>query len=168
MPATVPFVFAYHEIVGRRSPAPAASSPRAARSTPGPLSPDFYGWVFPHGATASIGTGSAHKGFSLRRSVTALRPGDRASGAGNAAPRRRADPDEARARWDNGRDVVVAGDAAGVVAPASGEGIYYAMAGRPPCRRGHQRFSCFRRRSRTAYGSQRSSRRHERYFGFLG
>jgi geranylgeranyl reductase len=30
--------------------------------------------------------------------------------------------------WDNGRDVVLAGDAAGVVAPASGEGIYYAMA----------------------------------------
>ena len=26
-------------------------------------------------------------------------------------------------RWDNGRDVLVAGDAAGVVAPASGEGI---------------------------------------------
>jgi geranylgeranyl reductase len=33
-------------------------------------------------------------------------------------------------RWDNGRDVVLAGDAAGVVAPASGEGIYYAMARR--------------------------------------
>ena len=33
------------------------------------------------------------------------------------------------ARWDNGRDVVLAGDAAGVVAPSSGEGIYYAMAG---------------------------------------
>jgi len=32
-------------------------------------------------------------------------------------------------KWDNGRDVVLAGDAAGVVAPASGEGIYYAMAG---------------------------------------
>jgi len=32
-------------------------------------------------------------------------------------------------RWDNGRDVVLAGDAAGIVAPASGEGIYYAMAG---------------------------------------
>jgi geranylgeranyl reductase len=32
-------------------------------------------------------------------------------------------------RWDNGRDVVVAGDAAGIVAPASGEGIYYAMVG---------------------------------------
>jgi geranylgeranyl reductase len=32
-------------------------------------------------------------------------------------------------KWDNGRDVVLAGDAAGVVAPASGEGIYYAMYG---------------------------------------
>jgi geranylgeranyl reductase len=32
-------------------------------------------------------------------------------------------------RWDNGRDVLLAGDAAGVVAPASGEGIYYAMVG---------------------------------------
>ncbi|MDZ7812046.1 MAG: hypothetical protein U5L74_02580 [Ideonella sp.] len=31
-------------------------------------------------------------------------------------------------RWDNGRDVVVVGDAAGVIAPSSGEGIYYAMA----------------------------------------
>ena len=32
-------------------------------------------------------------------------------------------------KWDNNRDVVLAGDAAGVVAPASGEGIYYAMVG---------------------------------------
>jgi geranylgeranyl reductase len=32
-------------------------------------------------------------------------------------------------KWDNGRDVVLAGDAAGCVAPASGEGIYYAMLG---------------------------------------
>ncbi|MFN7399892.1 MAG: geranylgeranyl diphosphate reductase, partial [Sandaracinobacter sp.] len=36
-------------------------------------------------------------------------------------------PLKPRKRWDNGRDVLVAGDAAGVVAPASGEGIYYAM-----------------------------------------
>ena len=32
-------------------------------------------------------------------------------------------------RWDDGVNVVLAGDAAGVVAPASGEGIYYAMFG---------------------------------------
>ena len=30
-------------------------------------------------------------------------------------------------RWDDGKGVLLAGDAAGVVAPASGEGIYYAM-----------------------------------------
>ncbi|MEO1001419.1 MAG: geranylgeranyl diphosphate reductase, partial [Pseudomonadota bacterium] len=30
---------------------------------------------------------------------------------------------------DNGHDVVLAGDAAGIVAPASGEGIYYSMIG---------------------------------------
>ena len=32
-------------------------------------------------------------------------------------------------KWDNERDLVIAGDAAGVVAPSSGEGIYYAMIG---------------------------------------
>ena len=30
-------------------------------------------------------------------------------------------------RWDDGRAVLVSGDGTGVVAPASGEGIYYAM-----------------------------------------
>ena len=38
-------------------------------------------------------------------------------------------PMRPRKRWDNGRDVLLAGDAAGVVAPASGAGIYYAMVG---------------------------------------
>ena len=42
-------------------------------STAAPLSPDFYGWVFPHGDTLSIGTGSADKGFSLRAAVARLR-----------------------------------------------------------------------------------------------
>ena len=30
-------------------------------------------------------------------------------------------------RWDDGKGVLLCGDAAGCVAPASGEGIYYAM-----------------------------------------
>ena len=38
-------------------------------------------------------------------------------------------PMKPRKRWDDGRNVVLAGDASGVVAPASGEGIYYAMLG---------------------------------------
>ena len=39
----------------------------------GGLSPDFYAWVFPHGKSASIGVGSAHKDFSAKKSVNELR-----------------------------------------------------------------------------------------------
>jgi geranylgeranyl reductase len=127
--AQVPFVAAYHEIV--RAPSAGAEDYDGRRCDvyyQGRLSPDFYGWVFPHGDTLSVGVGSAQKGFSLRGAVTGLR---RASGLdGLETVRREGAPIPLRplARWDNGRDVVVVGDAAGVVAPASGEGIYYAMA----------------------------------------
>jgi geranylgeranyl reductase len=124
------YVFAYHEIVR----APTASTPgydgtRCDVYYRGELSPDFYGWVFPHGDTMSIGTGSADKGFSLRTGTAALR---QAAGlAGQETIRREGAPIPMKPlpRWDNGREVVLAGDAAGVVAPASGEGIYYAMYG---------------------------------------
>jgi geranylgeranyl diphosphate/geranylgeranyl-bacteriochlorophyllide a reductase len=124
------YVFAYHEIV--RSPEQGHSSFDGTRCDViyrGQLSPDFYSWIFPHGSTTSIGTGTACKGFSLRGSVAELR---RTLGLGEATILRREGapiPLEPLKRWDNGRDVVLAGDAAGVVAPASGEGIYYAMAG---------------------------------------
>ncbi len=124
----IPYVFAYHEIV--RSPAATEPGYDAARCDVyyrGTLSPDFYGWVFPHGDTASVGTGSALKGFGLRPAVAALR--DAAGLSGMETIRREGAPIPLRPlrRWDNGRDVIVTGDAAGVVAPASGEGIYYAM-----------------------------------------
>ena len=95
----------------------------------GRLSPDFYSWIFPHGPTTSIGTGSAHKGFSLRGAVGALR--DRTGLAEARTIRREGAPIPLKPlrTWDNGRDILLAGDAAGVVAPASGEGIYYAMLG---------------------------------------
>ena len=125
-----PCVFAYHEIVR----APGAGTPgfegsRCDVHYRGGLSPDFYGWVFPHGETVSVGTGSARKGFGLREAVGRLRAD---SGlAGVETIRREGAPIPMRPLkcWDNGRDVVLAGDAAGVVAPASGEGIYYAMLG---------------------------------------
>jgi geranylgeranyl reductase len=125
----VPFVAAYHEIV--RSPAPGAGFDGARCDVwyQGRLSPDFYAWVFPHGDTTSVGVGSACKGFSLRSAVGELR---QASGlAGVETVRREGAPIPLKPlkRWDNGRDVVLAGDAAGVVAPASGEGIFYAMTG---------------------------------------
>jgi len=123
------FVFAYHEIVAKPDLPPAGYDPsRCDVVYDGTLSPDFYGWVFPHGNTLSIGTGSADKGFSLRHATALLR--ERVGLAGAETVRREGAPIPLKAlpKWDNGRDVVLAGDAAGVVAPASGEGIYYAMA----------------------------------------
>ena len=125
------YVFAYHEIL-RTPPDMVQTDTDPSRCDVyyrGSLSPDFYGWVFPHGDTMSVGTGSADKGFSLRSAVGRLRD---AAGLHNATVLRREGaplPMKPLPRWDNGRDVVLAGDAAGVVAPASGEGIYYAMLG---------------------------------------
>lgn len=125
----LPFVFAYHEIV--RAPRADANfdGTRCDVIYRGTVSPDFYGWVFPHGDTVSVGTGSARKGFSLRDSVGDLRV---SAGLGDAEVIRREGapiPLRPLPRWDDGKNVLLAGDAAGVVAPASGEGIYYAMLG---------------------------------------
>ena len=123
-------VFAYHEIV--RSPSSSGDEFGPARADvyyDGRLSPDFYAWVFPHGETTSIGTGTFEKGFGMKEAVANLRA---ATGLdGMETIRREGAPIPLRAlpRWENGRDVVLAGDAAGVVAPASGEGIFYAMTG---------------------------------------
>lgn len=124
------YVFAYHEIV--RAPdvkPPGYDGSRCDVFYRGQLSPDFYGWVFPHGDTLSIGTGSADRGFSLRTAVAALRQAASLAGAETLRREGAPIPMKPLACWDNGRDTVLAGDAAGVVAPASGEGIYYAMAG---------------------------------------
>lgn len=93
----------------------------------GHLSPDFYAWVFPHGKTASIGLGSADKGFPLRETTRLMREQIGLSDWKTVRCEGAPIPLKPLKRWDNGRNVVVAGDAAGVVAPSSGEGIYYAM-----------------------------------------
>jgi geranylgeranyl reductase len=123
------FVFAYHEIVERpEQPPPGYDGSRCDVVYRGTLSPDFYGWVFPHGQTLSVGTGSADKGFSLRHATAALRADAGLSDARTIRREGAPIPMKPLPRWDNGRDVLLVGDAAGVVAPASGEGIYYAMA----------------------------------------
>ena len=119
-------VFAYHEIL-RMPPSHDGASTRCEVHYRGQLSPDFYGWVFPHGDTVSVGTGSADKGFSLRAAVAELRRGVALAGAETLRREGAPLPMKPLPRWDNGRDVLLVGDAAGVVAPASGEGIYYAM-----------------------------------------
>jgi geranylgeranyl reductase len=120
------FVFAYHEILRAREET-ADDRTRCEIHYRATLSPDFYAWIFPHGETMSVGVGSAHKGFSLKGAVRDLRA--LAGFEAMETVRREGAPIPLKPlrRWDNGRDVIVAGDAAGVVAPASGEGIYYAM-----------------------------------------
>ncbi|MEM1343365.1 MAG: geranylgeranyl diphosphate reductase [Pseudomonadota bacterium] len=124
---TIPYVIAYHEIVA--SPESAWDPDRCDVIYDGRTSPDFYGWVFPHGPCTSVGMGTGQRGFDLKAATKALRV---SAGLDRQRTIRREGapiPLKPLKRWDNGRDVVLAGDAAGVVAPASGEGIYYAMVG---------------------------------------
>ncbi|MBI1391975.1 MAG: geranylgeranyl diphosphate reductase [Alphaproteobacteria bacterium] len=126
----LPCVFAYHEIVAAPKPGhPGYEGDRCDIHYNGVLSPDFYAWVFPHGDTMSVGVGSAQKGFSLRGAVKRLRDDAGYGGAATVRCEGAPIPLKPRKKWDNGKDVILAGDAAGCVAPASGEGIYYAMLG---------------------------------------
>jgi len=125
----IPYVIAYHEIVEAPGPRGEYHPDRCDVVYDGAISPDFYGWVFPHGKSASIGMGSMIKDVDLKEATHALRV---ASGLDDCKTIRKEGapiPLKPLDRWDNGRDVVLAGDAAGVVAPSSGEGIYYAMVG---------------------------------------
>jgi geranylgeranyl reductase len=125
----LPYVFAYHEIIRAPGAETNFDGKRCDVYYRGTVSPDFYGWVFPHGDTVSVGTGSARKGFSLRDSVGGLRDAAGLSGAETLRREGAPIPLHPLPRWDDGQSVLLAGDAAGVVAPASGEGIYYAMIG---------------------------------------
>ena len=165
------YVFAYHEIL--RAP-PAAQrtadydDSRCDVYYQGRFSPDFYGWVFPHGDTLSVGTGSADKGFSLRSSVQRMRE---ASGLADTETLRREGapiPMKPLPRWDNGRDVVLAGDAAGVVAPASGEGIYYAMVGGQLAAEAVQRMLATGNAAALKLARQRFMKLHGTVFRVLG
>ncbi len=165
-----PYVFAYHEIVE----SPEDANPEIFRADrcdviyDGQISPDFYGWVFPHGGQTSIGTGTAVKGHNIREATTALKL---AAGLGNCRVIRREGaplPLKPMRRWDNGRNTLLAGDAAGTVAPSSGEGIYYAMlCGRLSAEAAHQ--SLLAGNGRALAGARKTfMRAHGRVFLILG
>ncbi len=124
----IPYVIAYHEII--KAPKQGAYDPnRCDVIYDGKISPDFYGWIFPHGKVASVGMGTGVDGIDLKAATLQLR---KSAGLSNCETVRREGapiPLKPLDKWDNGRDLVLAGDAAGVVAPSSGEGIYYAMVG---------------------------------------
>lgn len=165
-----PYVFAYHEIVE----SPTEANPDVFRADrcdviyDGRISPDFYGWVFPHGGQTSIGTGTAVKGHNIREATTALKL---AAGLGDCRVIRREGaplPLKPMRRWDNGRNILLAGDAAGTVAPSSGEGIYYAMlCGRLSAEAAHQ--SLLAGNGRALAGARQTfMRAHGRVFLILG
>jgi geranylgeranyl reductase len=125
----IPYVLAYHEIVEAPAKTAIYDPERCDVIYDGKISPDFYGWIFPHGKSASIGMGTEIASVDLKKATADLRA---AAGLTECKTIRREGapiPLKPLDRWDNGSDVVLAGDAAGVVAPSSGEGIYYAMVG---------------------------------------
>jgi geranylgeranyl reductase len=126
---TIPYVIAYHEIVRAPLERPDYDPARCDVVYDGRISPDFYGWMFPHGATLSVGMGTGKDGVDLKQATADLRDAEGLSDCETIRREGAPIPLKPLDRWDNGRDVVLAGDAAGVVAPSSGEGIYYAMAG---------------------------------------
>lgn len=125
----IPYVIAYHEII-KAPPAGNGYDPKRCDVIyDGRISPDFYGWVFPHGDQVSVGMGTGIDGIDLKAATADLRAASGLSGCETIRREGAPIPLRPMDRWDNGRDVVLAGDAAGVVAPSSGEGIYYAMVG---------------------------------------
>jgi geranylgeranyl diphosphate/geranylgeranyl-bacteriochlorophyllide a reductase len=162
------FVFAYHEIVERPDAEADYVPERCDVYYRGTYSPDFYAWVFPHGKTASIGTGSANKGFSLKDAVKGLRTDAKLDRARTIRKEGAPIPLKPLKHWDNKRDVLLAGDAAGVVAPASGEGIYYAMLGGQIAAETAIQFLATRDVRVLATARKRFMKEHGRVFWVLG
>ena len=125
----IPYVLAYHEIIKAPGKSDVYDPVRCDVIYDGDISPDFYGWIFPHGDSASVGMGTEVSSVDLKQATAALRAAAGLSGCETLRKEGAPIPLKPLDRWDNGSDVVLAGDAAGVVAPSSGEGIYYAMVG---------------------------------------
>ena len=68
-----PYVIAYHEIIEAPQATGDYDPDRCDVIYDGRISPDFYGWIFPHGKSASVGMGSMVKGVDLKQATAALR-----------------------------------------------------------------------------------------------
>ena len=94
------------------------------------ISPDFYGWVFPKSDHVAIGTGCrpehANRSYSFLEGVKA-RAGHKLRGAKRILLEGHPLPMSRNKKLVFGR-VLLVGDAGGMVAHTSGEGIYFSMA----------------------------------------
>ena len=100
-------MIAYHEII-KAPPANAAYDPaRCDVIYDGRISPDFYGWVFPHGDQASVGMGTGIDGIDLKQATADLRAASGLAGCETIRREGAPIPLHPMDRWDNGRDVPV-------------------------------------------------------------
>jgi geranylgeranyl reductase len=94
------------------------------------ISPDFYGWVFPKSDHVAVGTGCrpehANQSYAFLEGVKA-RAGDKLRGAKRILLEGHPLPMSRNKKLVFGRTMLV-GDAGGMVAHTSGEGIYFSMA----------------------------------------
>ncbi|MGM0661271.1 MAG: geranylgeranyl reductase family protein, partial [Pseudomonadota bacterium] len=82
----IPYVIAYHEIIEAPDKVGNYDPARCDVIYDGRISPDFYGWVFPHGKSASVGMGSMVRDVNLKQATADLRA---ASGLSDCATIRR-------------------------------------------------------------------------------
>ncbi len=94
------------------------------------VSPDFYGWVFPKGDHVAVGTGCrpehANRSYAFLEGVK-RRAGDKLRGSKRLLLEGHPLPMARHKKLVYGRTLLV-GDAGGMVAHTSGEGIYFSMA----------------------------------------
>jgi geranylgeranyl reductase len=94
------------------------------------ISPDFYGWVFPKSDHVAVGTGCkpehANRSYAFLEGVKA-RAGNKLRGARRMLLEGHPLPMQRYKKLVYGRTMLV-GDAGGMVAHTSGEGIYFSMA----------------------------------------
>jgi geranylgeranyl reductase len=94
------------------------------------ISPDFYGWIFPKGDHVAVGTGCrpehANQSYSFLEGVKS-RAGSKLRGARRILLEGHPLPMSRNKKFVFG-NVLLVGDAAGLVAHTSGEGIYFSMA----------------------------------------
>jgi geranylgeranyl reductase len=94
------------------------------------VSPDFYGWIFPKSDHVAVGTGCrpehANQSYAFLEGVK-RRAGDKLRGAKRILLEGHPLPMARCKKLVYGRTLLV-GDAGGMVAHTSGEGIYFAMA----------------------------------------
>jgi geranylgeranyl reductase len=94
------------------------------------ISPDFYGWIFPKSDHVAVGTGCkpehANRSYAFLEGVKA-RAGNKLRGARRILLEGHPLPMQRYKKLVYGNTLLV-GDAGGMVAHTSGEGIYFAMA----------------------------------------